>query len=188
MTAPVDLESIGAAASAVRQTAYEVVLVGAGAFLALGFPATTYDVDLCARRRDFEHLGRKLADLGWRIEIAGNALAATREGFYPVAILHPDPFGPPATPDHFFEYLLAKGSAETSVGRAALPAAVWYMRLAFEPETGRQKILEEAQLELFDALAVLAEVEELAYRMERLPEIAEHLAWLRGHVPKAGVP
>lgn len=75
---------------------------------------------------------------------------------------------------------------ETSLGKTARPVAVWYMRLAFEPQTGRQKILQDIRLRLFDDPgALLEDVARLAKRMGRLAEIEPHLRWLRGRVPQA---
>lgn len=175
----VELEQIRQAVDAVGAIGLETVLVGANALVVLGLPAATYDVDFAVRRRDFEAARTRLDELGWRTDVVGNSIAARRQGLE-VEIVHPGPFGPPDDPDVFFEYLRTEGSTLTELGRAARVEIVWYMRLGFEPETGRQKILQDVLLKLADdPEEVLRRVAALAGRMQRLATVAPHLAWIR---------
>lgn len=176
----VDAESVEKAVAALQEAKFETVLIGANALLMLGFGATTYDIDIGVRRRDFAAIEKALKGLGWRTEIIGNAMSASRAGVDPIELVHVGPFGPPSNPDEFFEYLRDDGSVETRVGRVAVPAAVWYMRLAFEPITGRQKILQDIRLKLLpNPPRLLDDVLALAKRMERLEEVEPHVLWLR---------
>lgn len=171
---------------ALRPLDVETILVGANALVAQGIAAATYDVDVGVRRRDFDIAARRLRELGWRIDVIGNSLSATSPRGEEVELIHPGPFGPRHDPDAFFEYLRDEGSVGTELGRAARPEAVWYMRLGFEPEAGRQKVLRDIRLGLFaDPGALLDRVAELGARMGRSEGIEPHLAWLRERLGRA---
>lgn len=59
------------------------------------------------------------------------------------------------------------------------------MRLCFEPETGRQKILQDIKLNMPEPEKVLDDALELARAMGREEQIRQHVAWVQARMQRA---
>lgn len=181
---PVGAPEITAAARTVRALRLPYLFIGGNALVTYGVGAGTYDIDVGVRRRDFEDVAERLRKLGWSVEIQGNAIGAFRDG-EAIEFIHPGPFGPTDDPDAFFEHVFRNAADETEVGPTAKPYVVWYMRLCFEPETGRQKILQDIKLNMPEPEKVLDDALELARAMGREEQIRQHVAWVQARMQRA---
>jgi hypothetical protein len=56
------------------------------------------------------------------------------------------------------------------------------MRLCFEPEMGRQKILQDIKLNMPEPEKVLEDVLALARAMGRMAQIRQHVDWIQARV------
>lgn len=178
---PVSAAEIAAAARTVRALRLPYLFIGGNALVVLGVGAGTYDIDVGVRRRDFEDAAEKLRKLGWSVEIQGNAIGALRHG-EAIEFIHPGPFGPKDNPDAFFDYVLENAADESEVGPTAKPYVVWYMRLCFEPEMGRQKILQDIKLNMPKPEKVLDDALALARVMGREEQIRQHVDWIQARM------
>ncbi len=175
---PISPAEIAAVATTLRALRLPYLFIGGNALIVFGVGAGTYDIDVGIRRRDFDAAAEKLRELGWSVEIQGNAIGAFR-GREAIELIHPGPFGPRDDPDAFFEYVLKNASDETEAGPTAKPHVVWYMRLCFEPETGRQKIVQDIKLNMPEPKRVLEDVLALARMMGRKEQVQRHIDWIR---------
>ncbi len=78
--------------------------------------------------------------------------------------------------------VLRNASKETDLGPTATPHVVWYMRLCFEPEMGRQKIVQDVKLNMPDPEKILDDVLTLARAMGREQQVLPHVEWIQARI------